>query len=227
MAQSRSQPGRRKEEVNSRFTGPAFVISLCLLFILALCCVGQAQSGRRSSKPPSPPTPTPAEAEQPSTPKDKPAEKQRTLIAGMSDELGAAYIPGYMSDDVWRGFLDRFKAYSSIMLSTEKRMSRKQAIDRAKKETESFVVLLQLGTEDLNVGLGGADVNDLVVSYLIFAPGTAKIKDQGHVYLRSYRGVLGTRLPTGQASTQLFEAGREAASRVLSDLDIPNPVILR
>jgi hypothetical protein len=220
---------RRKEEVNSRFIKPHSAISLCLLFILALCSIAQAQSGRRSTKPPSPPTPTPSptEAEQPSTPKDKPAQKQQTLIAGMSDELGAAYIPGYMSDDVWRGFIERFKAYSSIMLSTEKRMSRKQAIDRAKKETESFVVLLQLGTEDTNVGLGGVNVDDLVISYLILTPGTAKLKDQGHVYLRSYRGVLGSRLPTGRASSQLYEAGREAASRVLSDLDIAGPVILR
>jgi hypothetical protein len=145
----------------------------------------------------------------------------------MSDDLGSVYIPGYMMDAVWRGFVERFKDYSSIMLSGEKRMSRKQAIDRAKKQTESFVVLLQLGTEAINPSMGGTSVDDLVVSYLIFTPGTAKVKDQGHVYLRSYRGVLGTRLPTGRESTQLYEAGREAASRVLSDLDIPNPVILR
>lgn len=204
-------------------------VTLCLLFILALCSVGQAQSGRRSPKPISPPTPTPAPAESGplSTAKDKPAQKQQTLIAGMSDELGSVYIPGYMLDAVWRGFIERFKAYSSIMLNGEKRMSRKQAIDRAKKQTESFVVLLQLGAENVNASMMGTSVDDLVVSYLIFTPGTAKVKDQGRVYLRSYRGVLGTRLPTGRESTQLYEAGREAASRVLSDLDIPNPVILR
>ena len=215
--------------MNGRFTRSGLSLSLCLLFILALCSVGHGQSGRRSPKPLSPPTatPPPAEAEQPSTPKDKPAQKQQTLIVGMSDELGAVYIPGYMSDAVWRGFIERFRAYSSIMLSTEKRMSRKQAIDRAKKGTESFVVLLQLGTEDINAGMSGTDVDDLVVSYLIFTPGTAKVKDQGRIYLRSYRGVVGARLPTGRASTQLYEAGREAASRVLSDLDIAAPVILR
>jgi hypothetical protein len=204
-------------------------ISLCLLFMLALCSVAWAQSGRRSPKPISPPTPTPspAEAEPPAAPKERAEQKQQTLIAGMSDDLGSVYIPGYMLDAVWRGFVERFKAYSSIVLSGEKRMSRKQAIDRAKKQTESFVVLLQLGTEAINPSMGGTSVDDLVVSYLIFTPGTAKVKDQGHVYLRSYRGVLGTRLPTGRETTQLYEAGREAASRVLSDLDIPNPVILR
>lgn len=202
-------------------------VSLCLLCILALCSVGWAQSGRRSPKPISPPTPTPSPAEPPSTPQEKPAQKQQTLIAGMSDELSSVYIPGYMLDAVWRGFIERFKAYSSIMLSTEKRMSRKQATDRAKKQTESFVVLLQLGAEDLNARMSGTSVDDLVVSYLIFTPGTAKVKDQGRVYLRSYRGVLGTRVPTGRESTQLYEAGREAAGRVLSDLDIPNPIILR
>jgi hypothetical protein len=215
--------------VNSRFKRPDLTLSLGLLFILALCTVGQAQSGRRSPKPISPPTPapTPAAAEPPSTAKDRAAQKQQTLIAGMSDDLGSVYVPGYMLDAVWRGFVERFKAYSSIMLSGEKRMSRKQAIDRAKKQTESFVVLLQLGTENLNATVGATSVDDLVVSYLILTPGTAKVKDQGHVYLRSYRGVLGTRLPTGRETTQLYEAGREAASRVLSDLDIPNPVILR
>lgn len=215
--------------MKSPFVKLCLSLPLCLFFILALSFMGQAQSGRRSPKPISPPTPTPAppEPEQPTAPREKPAVKRQTLIVGMNDELGAVYIPAYMSDEVWRGFIERFKDYSSIMLSTEKRLSRKQAIDRAKKQTESFVVLLQLGADEMSATLGGVSVDDMVVSYYIFTPGTAKIKDQGRVYLRSSRSVLGTRLPTGRAVVQLREAGRETAGRVLSAIDIAPPPVIR
>jgi hypothetical protein len=202
-------------------------ISLCLLFVAALYGRAQAQSGRRAPRPLSPPTVTPPPAEPEPTPAAKPELKPQTLIVGMNDQWGSVYIPLYMSDEVWRGFIESFKAYASIRLSTEKRMNRKQAVDRAKKETESFVVLLQLGTDDISANIGEAGVDDLVVTYVVFTPGTAKIKDQGRVYARSYRSILGTRLPTGRASAQLNQAGRETAGRVLSALNIAGPPVMR
>jgi hypothetical protein len=204
-------------------------ILLGVLFLLSSCFIGQAQSGRRAPKPVSPPmeTPSRAEPEPTPTPQNKPALKQQKLIVGMDDRSVSLYVPLYMSDAVWRGFIERFKDFSSITITTDKNMSRKQAVDRAKKETESFVVLLQLGTEDIGAGMGQVNADELVVSYAIFTPGTGKVKDQGRVYARSYRGVLGTRLPTSRTGeSQLHEAGRETAGRVMAALNIASVPVM-
>lgn len=196
-----------------RLISLCFNISLGVLFLLMATCVGQAQSGRRATKPLSPPTATqPAkESEPPPTP--KPAIKTQTLTAGVEASLD---IPLYLSDAVWNGFVERFGKASSFVINGEKNMSRKQAIDRAKKSTESPVVLLQLGTQAGSGNVGEVGLEDLVINYSIFSPGTGKVSEQGRVYIRQNRSVLGQRLPSGRyGESQLKEAGRETADRVL------------
>jgi hypothetical protein len=127
-----------------------------------------------------------------------------------------------MSSAVWEGFLDRFRKLSSVNVTTEN-MRRRDAIERAKKETESYVVLLQLETDSLNSGggVGQVNSNDVQISYTIFSPVTAKVKSSGRVYVRQSRGILGGRFPTGRvADSQLYEAGRETADRVMSALHL-------
>jgi hypothetical protein len=195
--------------------------SLCVLFILMFCCVGQAQSGRRAPKPLSPPTSTslPKESEQPA-PQSKPPVRTQTLIAGMDSSLS---IPLYMSDAVWNGFNDRFGKVSSVVISSDKNMNRKEASDRAKKQTESFVVYLQLTTTSVSAGVGQFSLDDLIVSYSIFSPGTGKVKENGQVYVHSSRSVLSRPLPTSRTGeAQLNEAGRETADRVMALLHIGN-----
>jgi hypothetical protein len=151
------------------------------------------------------------------------------LIVGLDERSAASYIPQYMSEAVWRGFIGRFNEVSSITLTTDRNMGRKQAVDRAKKETESFVVLLQLTTDNMGAGSAG-EVNPegLIVSYVVFSPVTGKVKEQGRVYVRPSRSILGQRLPTGRVvDAQLNEAGRETASRVMSALHSDSPAIRR
>lgn len=177
-------------------------------------CLGQAQSGRRATKPLSPPTttPPPKESEQPPSP--KPAPKQQTLIAGMEASMD---IPLYLSDAVWNGFIERFSKVSSIVISGDKNMNRKGASDRARKATESPVVLLNLSTQTISGNIGQANLEDLIINFTIFSPGTGKVNEQGRVYVRPNRSILGQRLPTGRnGESQLKEAGRETADRVLS-----------
>lgn len=193
-------------------------ISLSIFFVLLVCCLGQAQSGRRAPKPLSPPTttPSPKEAEQPATP--KPTPKQLTLIAGMETSLD---IPFYMSDTVWNGFVERFNKASSVVIAGNKNMNRKEASDRAKKATESPVVLLNLSTQGGGGNMGQVNYEDLVVSFTLYSPGTGKISEQGRVYIQRNRSILGQRLPTGRnGESQLREAGRETADRVLSLLHL-------
>lgn len=214
-----------------RFMRPYLNVSLCVLFVLANCLDGQAQSGRRAPKPISHPTtntPPPTVSEQPS-PGEKPAIKKQTLIVGLDDSIAGSYIPTYMSDAVWRGFIGRFNEVSNITLTTDRNMRRKQAIDRAKKETETFVVLLQLAIDMMGArSAGSVSPEGVIVSYIVYTPGTGKVKEQGRVYVRPSRSILGQRIPTGRVvDSQLNEAGRETASRVMSALDSNSPAIRR
>jgi hypothetical protein len=217
------------KEVKISFTRPYLNISLCVLFALANCLVGQAQSGRRAPKPLSPPTiNTPPPASQPPPAQNKPALKQQTLIVGLDERSTASYIPQYMSEAVWRGFIEKFHEVSYITLTTDRNMRRKQAIDRAKKETETFVVLLQLGIDNMGPNAGSMSPEGLIVSYVVFSPGTGKAKDQGRIFVRPARSVLGQRLPTERdVDSQLNAAGRETASRVMSALHNDSPAIRR
>jgi hypothetical protein len=86
--------------------------------------------------------------------------------------------------------------------------------------------LLQLGTSGIDAGMGQVNLDDLVVSFTIFSPGTGKVKEQGRVYVRPSGGVLSQRLPTGRTGElQLNEAGRETADRVMSILHLGSPAI--
>ncbi len=196
----------------------------CIIYILLICSVGQGQSGRRSPKPASPsPSALPSSESETPLPKSKSAQPQQKLIIGM-DELGRSInIPQYMSEAVWNGFLERFRGVLSISISTDQNMNRKEATNRAKKETDSFVILLKLEADTMGAStdMGQVSPDQLVVSYVIFSPVTGKTKGQGQVYARSSRGVLGGRLPTSRSvERQLQEAGREAADRVMSALNI-------
>jgi hypothetical protein len=204
--------------LKTRFIRLALNISLSVFFVLMVCCLGQAQSGRRAPKPLSPPTITPPSEESEQPPSQKPTPKQQTLSAGMEASLD---IPLYMSDAVWNGFTERFNKVSLVVISGDKNMNRKEASDRAKKATESPVVLLQLSTQAVGGNMGQVNFEDLVVNFTIFAPRTGKVSEQGRVYIGRNRSVLGQRLPTGRnGESQLKEAGRETANRVLSLLHV-------
>jgi hypothetical protein len=173
-----------------------------------------------SPAPPKSPAPAPEEAktEQPAS---KPEQPKQKLIAGIDELTRSINIPQYMSRQVIEGFTDEFSKLSSVAVTTE-RMQRRDAIERAKKETATYVVLLQLETEYLSSsgGIGQVSPDEVLVTYTIFTPGTGKVKSNGRIYARSSRGgILGGRFPTGGISdSQLYQTGREAADRVMSAL---------
>jgi hypothetical protein len=130
-------------------------------------------------------------------------------------------IPLYMSDAIWNGFTERFNKVSTVMIAGDKNMSRKEASDRAKKATESPVILVHLSTQAVGGYMGQVNFEDLIINFTIFAPRTGKVSEQGRVYINRNRSVLGQRLPTGRnGESQLKEAGRETANRVLSLLHV-------
>jgi hypothetical protein len=126
-------------------------------------------------------------------------------------------FPYYMSDAVWSGFIERFGKGSTVIISGEKILNRKGASDKAKKSTESPVVLLHLTARSVGGSIGQVSFDDLVINFSIYSPGTGKVSEHGSVYIRPQRNILGQRLPTGRyGEYELREAGRETADRVLA-----------
>ena len=199
----------------------------CAILMFSVCHPVQAQSGRRTPKRASVPvSPTPpAEAETPEPPVKSTAPKvepQLSLIVA-TDKLGLSIgIPLYLHDAAINGFIERLRQSLALSMTLDDKLNRREASDLAKAKKEVHVVWVQLEGEtfDADAAMGRVNQRDMVVSYILFVQGTGKIKTQGRVYQRPYRGVLSRRMPRGRSAAeyQLYEAGREAAERVMEAL---------
>ena len=198
-----------------------------LLIALAVWSV-QAQSGRKHVKPapaaavptPTPePTPTPKKAE-------KPAELLFYVGADRTDSYAMLSYAYY--DWAIRGCADRLRAGSSAGVDiTDQSFSRGEAIKKAKSETKSYVVLLNLKFDNM-----ARTDTELILEYIVFAPGTAKIVTQGHSYLNANRAGPIIAGPTSRAPNSEYyreqlirRAGEDAGNRILKalhlDVEIP------
>jgi hypothetical protein len=201
----------------------ACLLTLCAVSLLA--CLSQAalaQSGRRQNKPLSPPTPVATEGEAEAKPEAKPSAAKpgpaATVIVG-GDRFGssAAMISSYI-DEAMEACVAELDKSRGLEARGGGGMSRKEAIDRAKKETEAYVLWLDLRVE-------GSREDDISISYTLFTPQTAKVMAFGNVYLstrRAGRGPVSVGVPSvgGRMPLQYLmrEAGREVAQRVSDKL---------
>ena len=200
------------------------LLAACAVTLLA--CLSQAalaQSGRRQNKPLSPPTPVVNKVEGETKPEAKPRPDKpgpvATVIVG-GDRFGntATIIPGYV-DEAVEGCVMELNKTRSLEARGGGGMSRKEAIDRAKKETEAHVLWL-------DVRVDGNRSDDIAVSYTLFMPQTAKVVTFGNVYLlgrRAGNGRVGVGLPpiggrNMPLQYQMREAGRGVAQRVIDKL---------
>ena len=198
------------------------------MLVLALCVwSAHAQSGRKHAKPaPAAPVPTPTPEP---TPTPKKAEKESTLLFYVGADRNDTFstLPFTYHDAAVRGCVDRLRARSAGGVDvTDKSLSRGEAIKRAKSESGSYVVLLTLKLDTM-----ARSYDDLVLEFVVFAPGTAKVVTTGRSYTNGARTgpvVVGPgRNPTsGLYREKLIElAGEDAGNRILKalhiDVDIP------
>lgn len=202
---------------------------LATMLVIALCVWSvQAQSGRRHTKP----APT-AEVPMP-TPEPTPAPKKVEKVSELLFYIGADRHDSYVMlsyayyDWVVRGCADRLRAGSSAGVDiTDKSFSRGEAIKKAKAETKSYVVLLNLKFDNM-----ARTDTELILEYIVFAPNTAKIVTQGHSYLNANRAGPIIAGPTSRGpNSELYReqllrrAGEDAGNRILKalhlDIDIP------
>ena len=197
------------------------------MLVLALCLwSAHAQSGRKHAKTaPAEPVPTPTPEP---TPTPKKAEKDSGLMFYVGADRSDAFsnIPLSYHDAAIQGCVDRLRGSSASVDVNNRSLSRGEAIKKAKSETGSYVVLLTLKLATM-----AQTSDDLVLEFIVFAPGTGKIVTSGNSYTKGIRSgpvVVGT----GRTSTsglyleKIIElAGEDAGNRILKalhlDVDIP------
>jgi hypothetical protein len=208
-------------------------LSLSVVAVLALIALwagpAAAQSGRRAPKSSSAPAPTPPPQAAPV--EKKPAAETRaalSFIVGIDRVANFTSIPNYLNDSVLRACAERLDDSPSVKVNVANRdMNRGEAIKRAKAETESHIVLMQLRF-DGGTSVGNEDLREVYIEYWVFAPTTAKIVTNGRTYQQMYRGggVIVMPRPGGRASLPYIEqllkqAARDAAERILSAMGLP------
>jgi hypothetical protein len=195
---------------------------LTTALILALSVLtAQAQSGRRQVKPePAAPVPTPTPEP---TPTPKKAEKENELVFFIGADRNDSYstFPYSYYDAVVRGCADRLHSSSASIDVSNGSLTRGDAIKKAKADTKTYVVLLSLKLDSM-----ARSYDDMVLEFVVFTPGTAKIAVSGNSYMNSNRaGPIS--IPRGGGSTNalyleqmLKRAGEDAGNRILKSLHL-------
>jgi hypothetical protein len=136
-------------------------------------------------------------------------------------------IPIYFYDSVLRACGERLDDSASVKVTIANReMNRGEAIKRAKAETETHIVWLQLKLDNARTQ-GGDDLREVYLDYWVFAPTTGKVITSGHTYQQGYGagGVIvmprqGGRTSLPYTEQLLKQAARAAAERILSAMNM-------
>lgn len=196
-----------------------------IVLLVALCAMtALAQSGRRQVKPPpAAPIPTPTPEPTP-VPKQTDEEPELLFLLGADRNFSfSTNLPESYYDAALRGCAERLQSGTSAIVDvTGKDLTRGEAIKRAKSEQRTYVVHFTLGLDTM-----ARSYDDLVLEYIVLAPGTAKIVTSGRAYTNGRRAgpvVVG---PGSRGSTSgmyreelLRRAGEDAGERIIKALHL-------
>ena len=197
-----------------RLLTTAAVLALCVLTV-------QAQSGRRHTKPePAAPVPTPTPEP---TPTPKKAEEKSELVFFIGADRNDSYstFPFTYYDAVVRGCADRLRAGSSADIDVSNQsVNRGDAIKKAKADTKTYVILLTLKFDTM-----ARSYDDMILEFVVFTPGTAKVAVTGRSYMNANRAGPIIAQPRGSTSALYREqmlrvAGEDAGNRILKSLHL-------
>lgn len=206
-------------------------VLLCMLLIVSLAPVTQAQSGRRPPKQPKSPDPLPPKQDEPpiKQPSDKPSNPHIPVrVIWHLPNIGTPTIYSQIVED---GCVERLSRSDLVKATRGAELNRKEASDIAKASTDTYVLWFELDVDAIDGGrypVGSVPPQYLYVNYVVFTPVTGKSRTSGHVYQRS-RGPGGIPFPvpgpqTGSsAEYSLKFAGQEMADRLLDALSLSHP----
>jgi len=157
------------------------LLTVAVVLVLSVLTV-QAQSGRRQIKhEPAAPVPTPTPEPTP-TPKKEENKSELLFFIGADRSDSFASFPYSYYDAVVRGCADRLRSSSADIDVSDQSLTRGEAIKRAKADTKTYVVLLTVKLDAM-----ARSYDDMVVEFVVFSPGTAKVATSGNSYLNSNR----------------------------------------
>jgi hypothetical protein len=194
-----------------------WLLTVCAVALLCFSQAALAQSGRRQKtvlSPSPPPADTSTKDEGEAKPRaEKPAPLATIIVGGDRFSNSMTIGPTYIDEAVEACVMELSKS-GGLEGRSGGGMTRKEAVDRAKKEEEAYVLWLEMRMD-------GNRTEDVYVSYIVFRPQTAKILTSGNAYLSTRRvgkGPVGVGVPSigGRLPLQYMmrEAGREVAGRV-------------
>jgi hypothetical protein len=165
-----------------------------LLFGVALeAGEAEAQSGRRAAKPSSPVSatspPTVAPTESPNPAAEKPpglgqlSSKVQLLVARQPTSKHL-----HTEDQILASFVKHLNQYENIDATSIGDTKEGQAVERAKAETEAFVILLKFDIDSFQSGTIIMNSQDLQIEYSVLAPHTGKRQTKGKVYFQGTGG---------------------------------------
>jgi len=144
----------------------------------------KSQSGRRTAAPSTPPV---VKNESSSTEPEKPLgalpDKVRLLVAKQptSKHLGT-------EDQIFASFVKQLNRYENIEAISVGDLKEARAVERAKAETEAFVILMKFDIDSFQNGTIITNSQDMDIEYSVIAPRTGKKQTKGKVYFQSIGG---------------------------------------
>jgi hypothetical protein len=170
------------------------VALLLLLFGVALeAAAVEGQSGRRAAQPSSPASPTSGAPDAPTATSDPDVEKP--LAPGelpSKVKLLVARQPTskhlHTEDQILASFVKHLNRYDNIEATSVGDAKEAQAIERAKAETDAFVILIKFDIDSFQSGTIIMNSQDLEIEYFVLAPHTGKKQTKGKVYFQSIGG---------------------------------------
>jgi hypothetical protein len=204
-----------------------YLLLICALSIFCFSHAALAQSGRRPPRSPSTATVPPAsveartEAAIDSSTVKPPVPISNVIVMGDLVQDGSSYS-NYV-DDAVDACVDELKKLQAIEAKGSGSRKRTAAMERAKNETDAYVLWLEIKLVDRVRTDRGVYVEEYIscVNYYVFMPQTAKILTEGRVYPGTQdinNGGAVLRLPTRSKRVsithELREIGRQVANRV-------------
>lgn len=198
---------------------------LVVAVLIASWALVSAQSGRRGATKPTAPV-TPPVAVEPQVPSIPQESARLHFLVAVDESTGFERVPFHVPTTVLEVCVRRLAEPKEVAATAaSQRMTRADAVKAAKSEMTRYVVWLHVGNERDDYGADvSANSNQLYVTFTIFEPVTAKVKETGRVYYGTARaGNVGVGVPIPGAVLSDFaikETARQTADRILEAFKI-------
>jgi hypothetical protein len=207
-------------------TSSARRLVLLLAVLVASTAVGAAQSGRRSGVKSPVPAPPPVASPPQELSKPKPPARFQLLV-GIDVPTGFDGVPFRSQDIVLEECVRRLAEANDVAVTVAHQpMTRSEGLKAAKAETVRYVVWLQVRNERADYGADVSTQNaQLYVTYMIYEPGTAKLKGSGRAQYRTGNlGNVGVTGPSARRAVfsdyEIKETAKQAADKILDAFQI-------